>query len=80
MIGRQGRLAQIDLMRATARECGRDADALEVTRWGAIDMSVEDVAAQAADGVTRLVVAAASLDAQEQRDQLSAFAERHRLG
>jgi hypothetical protein len=43
-------------------------------------MSVEDVAAQAADGVTRLVVAAASLDPQEQRDQLSAFAERHGLG
>jgi hypothetical protein len=45
-----------------ARACGRDADALEVTRWGAIEMSAEDVAAQAADGVTRLVVAAASLD------------------
>jgi alkanesulfonate monooxygenase SsuD/methylene tetrahydromethanopterin reductase-like flavin-dependent oxidoreductase (luciferase family) len=80
MIGRPERLAQIDLMRSTAREAGRDADALEVTRWGAIDMSVEDVAAQAADGVTRLVVAAASLDPREQRDQLSAFAERHGLG
>jgi probable F420-dependent oxidoreductase len=80
MIGRRERLAQIDLMRNTAREAGRDADALEVTRWGAIDMAVEDVAAQAADGVTRLVVAAASLDPQEQRDQLSAFAERHGLG
>jgi hypothetical protein len=67
-------------MRSTARGAGRDADALDVTRWGAIDMSVEDVEAQAADGVTRLVVSAASFDPSEQRDQLSAFAERMGLG
>src|SRR5919201_2990466 len=79
MIGRHERAAQIELMRATARGAGRDADALEYTRWGAIDMTEQDVAAQAAQGVTRLVVGAASLDPDAQRAELSAFAERHAL-
>jgi probable F420-dependent oxidoreductase len=78
-IGRQERAAQIELMRATARGAGRDADALEYTRWGSIDMTGEDVAAQAAQGVTRLVVGAASADPDAQRAELSAFAERHAL-
>ncbi len=73
------RASQIELMRATAREAGRDPDALEVTRWAAIDMTVDDVAAYAAAGVTRLVVPAAA-DPAEQRGQLSDFAGRHGLG
>jgi probable F420-dependent oxidoreductase len=70
------RASQIELMRATAREAGRDPNALEVTRWGSIDMTAADVAQHAADGVDRLVVGPASPDLPEQLDQLSAFAER----
>jgi hypothetical protein len=62
-------------MRAAAREAGRDPDALEYTRWGAIDMTADDVDAHAR-GTTRLVVAPASTDLSEQLDQLSALAER----
>jgi probable F420-dependent oxidoreductase len=78
-IGREERAAQIELMRATAREAGRDAALLECTRWGTIDMSSEYVSAQAANGTTRLVVGPASVDPHEQREELSAFAERHGL-
>ena len=63
-------------MRATARDAGRDPGALEVTRWGSIDLTAEDVAEHAAHGVNRLVVGPASADPSEQRDQLTAFAER----
>ena len=70
------RASQLDLMRATARAAGRAADALEYTRWVSIDMTGSDVDDFAAQGVTRLVVAPASLDLAEQRDQISAFADR----
>ena len=63
-------------MRATARDAGRDPGALEVTRWGSIDMTADDVAREADQGVNRLVVGPASADLSEQRDQLTAFAER----
>ena len=59
--------------------CGTDPDqmiALEYTRWGAIDMTADDVAAHAASGTTRLVMAPASADLSEQRDQISALAAR----
>jgi alkanesulfonate monooxygenase SsuD/methylene tetrahydromethanopterin reductase-like flavin-dependent oxidoreductase (luciferase family) len=75
-IGSHERAAQIALMRTTAREAGRDPAVLEYTRWGSIDMSREDIDAQAANGVTRLVVGAASLDPHAQREELSAFAGR----
>jgi probable F420-dependent oxidoreductase len=70
------RASQIELMRATARDAGRDPGALEVTRWGSIDMTPEDVARQVGDGVDRLVVGPASANPTEQRDELSAFADR----
>jgi probable F420-dependent oxidoreductase len=73
------RTGQIELMRATAREAGRDPDALEITRWGAIDMTGDDVARHTEAGVTRVVVAPASPDPATQRDQLSAFAAQHGL-
>jgi hypothetical protein len=63
-------------MRTTARAAGRDADALEYTRWGSIDMTSSDVDDLAARGATRLIVSPASVDLTEQRDQLSAFAHR----
>ena len=76
------RASQVDLVRATARDAGRDADAdaLEYTRWGSIDMTAADVEAHAARGTTRLVFGPASTDLNEQREQLSAFAERLKLG
>jgi alkanesulfonate monooxygenase SsuD/methylene tetrahydromethanopterin reductase-like flavin-dependent oxidoreductase (luciferase family) len=74
------RASQIDLARATARDAGRDADALEYTRWGSIDMTAADVDAYTALGTTRLVLGPAPGHADEQRDQLAAFAERLKLG
>ncbi len=76
------RASQVDLVRTTARDAGRDADAdaLEYTRWGSIDMTAADAEAHAARGTTRLVFGPASTDLNEQREQLSAFAERLKLG
>ena len=74
------RAEQIELMRATARAAGRDPGALEVTRWGSIDMTADEVAEFATGGVDRLVVALAPAEVSEQRDQLSAFAARLALG
>jgi probable F420-dependent oxidoreductase len=70
------RASQIELMRATARDAGRDPGALEVTRWGSIDLTAEDVAEHAARGVNRLVVGPAPAELSGQLDQLSAFADR----
>jgi probable F420-dependent oxidoreductase len=72
----QQRAGQLDLMRATAADAGRDPDALEYTRWGSIEATIDEVASSAAQGITRLVVAPASTDESEQRDQISAFADR----
>ena len=74
------RASQIELMRATARDAGRDPAALQVTRWGSIDMTAADVARHAANGVDRLVVATDPADLPGQRAQLSAFAARLTLG
>jgi len=71
-----GRAAQVDLMLQTARAAGRDPAALEYTRWGAIDMTADDVAAHAANGATRLVMGPSSGEESEQKDQISAFAAR----
>jgi probable F420-dependent oxidoreductase len=68
--------SQLELMRATARDAGRDPGVLEVTRWGSVDLTADDVAQHAGRGVDRLVVGPASADLSEQRDQLTAFAER----
>lgn len=75
----QQRREQLDLMRSAAQAQGRDANALEYTRFGSIDMDEGAVAARAAQGVTRIVVSPASLDLNEQKEQLSEFAIRHRL-
>src|SRR3984893_13588350 len=66
----------VALMREPAGAAGRDPAALEYTRWGAIDMTADDVAAHAAGGTTRLVAGPASTDLSEQKDQISAFAAR----
>lgn len=70
------RASQLEVMRATARAAGRDADALEYTRWASIDMTASDVADYAAQGVTRLVVPPPAAEPSEQLDQISAFAQR----
>ena len=74
------RAAQIEIMRAAAADAGRDPDALEYTRWGSIDMSAADVQAHASNGTTRLVVGPAALDLRGQREEISAFANRLKLG
>jgi hypothetical protein len=71
--------SQLEEMRTTARAAGRDAGALDYTRWGSIDMTGADVAGFAAQGTTRLVVVPASAELSEQRDQISAFADRLNL-
>jgi probable F420-dependent oxidoreductase len=70
------RARQVELMRAAARAAGRDPGALEYTRWGASDMSAADAAARAELGVTRLVVGVSAASPAEQRDEISAFADR----
>jgi probable F420-dependent oxidoreductase len=70
---------QWDLARSAAAEAGRSPEALEYTRWGSIGMPAERVEAFAAQGVTRVVVAAAATDPGEQREELSAFAQRFGL-
>ncbi|WP_371785989.1 TIGR03619 family F420-dependent LLM class oxidoreductase [Streptosporangium subroseum] len=73
------RAAQMDLARSAAVEAGRSPETLEYTRWGSIDMTVEQVEAFAAQGVTRLVVNPTTADPDRQRDELSAFARRFAL-
>ncbi|RVX41309.1 putative F420-dependent oxidoreductase [Nonomuraea polychroma] len=73
------RAAQWELARSAAVEAGRDTDTLEYTRWGAIDMTEEDVERMAEQGVTRIVVSPAAAEPEARRDELSAFAERFGL-
>ena len=70
------RASQVELVRATARDAGRDAGALDYTRWGSVDLTGAGIEAHAARGTTRLVFGPASTDLDEQREQLSAFADR----
>jgi probable F420-dependent oxidoreductase len=79
-INDEQRAAQLALMRETARAAGRDASALEYTRWGNIAMTPDDVAALAAEGVTRVIISPSTADLAEQQKELSAFAEQHGLG
>jgi probable F420-dependent oxidoreductase len=74
------RSAQVALMRETARAAGRDGGALEYTRWGNIAMTPDEVAALAAEGVTRLIISPTTADLAEQQKELSTFAEQHGLG
>jgi probable F420-dependent oxidoreductase len=73
------RLAQIELMRATAVTAGRDPEMLEYTRWGSIELEPSGAEAYAAQGVDRLVVSTTSPDLNDQLRQLEAFATRHGL-
>jgi probable F420-dependent oxidoreductase len=79
-INDEQRTAQIALMRETAAAAGRDADALEYTRWGNIAMTPDEVAALAAEGVTRLIISPTTAGLDEQKKELSTFAGQHGLG
>ncbi|MEZ0076877.1 LLM class F420-dependent oxidoreductase [Planotetraspora sp. GP83] len=72
----QERAIQMELARSTAIEAGRSPETLEYTRWGSIDMTVERVEAFAALGVTRIVVSPTTIEPDQQRDEMSAFAQR----
>ncbi|REE96516.1 LLM class F420-dependent oxidoreductase [Thermomonospora umbrina] len=73
------RAAQMDLARTTAREAGRDPDALEYTRWASIELTPDRLDAYASQGVTRLVVNPTTSDPNTQREEMTAFAERFAL-
>ena len=74
------RRALWDLVRSTAVEAGRDPDAISYTRWGHLEMSVEQVEKLTEQGVTRIVVGAPAGEPDEQRAQLVDFAQRFDLG
>jgi probable F420-dependent oxidoreductase len=74
------RAEQITVMRAEAAAAGRDPAALEYTRWGQIDMTADEVAGRAGQGVTRLVVGPGSTDLAGMRAEMSSFARRLGLG
>ncbi|MER6942902.1 LLM class F420-dependent oxidoreductase [Nonomuraea sp. NPDC000554] len=73
------RAIQMGLARSAAVEAGRDPDALEYTRWGSTDMSAEQVEAFAEQGVTRIVVNLSAAEPEQQREEMSAFAQRFAL-
>lgn len=73
------RALQWELVRSSAAEAGRDPDALEYTRFASIDVPVERVEELATQGVTRIVVNTAVTEPDEQREELSAFAEKFGL-
>ncbi|MBF6099358.1 TIGR03619 family F420-dependent LLM class oxidoreductase [Nocardia cyriacigeorgica] len=79
MLDEDERDLQLDLARKAAADAGRDPAALEYTRWGSIDATVERVEQLAEHGVTRIVVNVTAATAEEQHDQMSAFAERFGL-
>ncbi len=72
----QQRNEQLTLMRAEAAAAGRDPAVLEYTRWGQIDMTADDVQAQASHGVTRLIVSPGSAELTGMRAEISSFASR----
>lgn len=73
------RAVQLKLARRAAAEAGRDPDALEYTRMASIELTAERAEQLAAEGVTRIVVGSTATGLAEQRDQMSAFAQRFHL-
>ncbi|HEY3955372.1 MAG TPA: LLM class flavin-dependent oxidoreductase [Streptosporangiaceae bacterium] len=74
------RQEHLAVMRAEAAEARRDPAALEYTRWGQIDMTADDVAAKADQGVTRLVLSPGATELTGIQAEMSAFAKRLGLG
>ncbi|MGW5740146.1 TIGR03619 family F420-dependent LLM class oxidoreductase [Amycolatopsis sp. NPDC003861] len=69
------RRRQFELVRATAR----NPETIEYTRWGALDMSTEDVEELARQGVSRIVVTPGTAEPGPRREEMAAFAERFGL-
>ncbi|MEU2174009.1 MULTISPECIES: TIGR03619 family F420-dependent LLM class oxidoreductase [Nocardia] len=79
MLDEAERAVQIELARKAAAEAGRDPAALEYTRWGSADLTVERAGQLEEHGVTRIVVNLTAATAAEQHDKMSQFAERFDL-
>lgn len=69
-------IRRVSQLGSPVREAGRDAAALEYTRWESLGISAAEVEDLAGQGVTRVVVPAASPDLDEQLEEMSAFATR----
>lgn len=65
--------AQLGAMRAAALDAGRDPDAIEITRGGAMDR--DSVQRMADEGVDRFVIPPLAFDGDGLRDALSRFAD-----
>jgi probable F420-dependent oxidoreductase len=63
----------LDVMRATARDAGRDPDAIEVTAGGALDL--EGVKRLADVGVSRIIIPPLGFDLDTLRTQLGKFSD-----
>lgn len=72
----QQRAEQWQAARAAAAAAGHDPDALELTRWGSVDLTRDQADARAAEGVTRLVINLGSPDLAGQLAELTAFGDR----
>lgn len=70
MLGPAERIAQLEVARSSGRP-------MEHTRWGSTSTTPEGVQGFARQGVDRLVINTPGETLAEQRDELSAFAERH---
>lgn len=79
MLSPQERATQLDLARSEAAAAGRDAGALEYTRWASIAITRQRAEALAAEGVTRVVVNVTATNSAEQQDEMSALAGRFDL-
>jgi probable F420-dependent oxidoreductase len=79
MLSPEERRRQLELVRTTAAEAGRDPGAVQYTRWGSLGMSTKDVDALAAEGVTRIVVTPSAAEPARALEEMSAFAERFAL-
>ena len=77
MLAPAERIAQLEVMRSSAADAGRDPSSVQYTRWGSIDMPATRVEGFAEQGVDRLVVTPSIGPVRDQLDELSEFAERH---
>lgn len=75
VLSSEERRRQWQEVRKVAAEHGRDTDALEYTRWGSFEMTIDQRAQLADEGVTRVVIGVGGGDLDEVLDALSAFAE-----
>ena len=73
------RRRQLELVRTTAAEAGRDPGGVQYTRWGSLGMSTKDVEVLARQGVARIVVTPTTAEPDRAHEEMTAFAERFAL-